>query len=63
VWRGTWTDEATGATMPVVIKEGGLRFPPPFKGERGVGFLPNDTETEQRYSMDTMWRASPRTLR
>lgn len=37
------------------MKEGGLRFPVPFKGERGVGLFGNETAREQAATMQVMW--------
>lgn len=55
MWRGTFTDDLTLEEIPVVVKEGALRFPVPFKGERGVGFDGNETGAAQRATMQTMW--------
>lgn len=55
VWRGTYTDDLTLERTPVVVKEGGLRYPVPFKGERGVGFLGNESAAAQAATMQTMW--------
>lgn len=55
VWRGTFTDDLTLERVPVVVKEGGLRFPAPFRGERGVGFTGSESAAQQTATMQTMW--------
>lgn len=39
----------------VVIKQGGLRFPPPFRGERAVGFQRNESAEEQAAALSAMF--------
>jgi hypothetical protein len=55
VYKGVYRPPGGGKAVPVVVKEGGLRYPAPFQGERGVGFSPNQTAEEQRAALQTMW--------
>ncbi len=55
VYRGMYRPAGGGAPVPVVVKEGGLRYPAPFKGERGVGFSPEQSAATQRATMQTMY--------
>ena len=45
----------SGEPVAVVIKEGGLRYPPPYPGERGVGFNETDTPAAQLNVGKSMW--------
>ena len=55
VYRGVYRPPGGGAPIAVVVKEGGLRWPAPFQGERGVGFSPEQSAEEQRTALQTMW--------
>ena len=55
VYRGLYRPAGGGAPIPVVIKEGGLRYPAPFAGERGVGFSPDQDAATQKAALQTMF--------
>ena len=55
VYRGTYRPAGGGAPVRVVIKEGGIRYPPPFAGERGVGFAPSQDAATQHATLQTMY--------
>jgi hypothetical protein len=55
VYRGVYRPKDGSAPVAVVVKEGGIRFPAPFAGERGVGFAPSQDAATQRASLQTMW--------
>ena len=55
VYRGTYRPTGGGAPVRVVVKEGGIRYPPPFAGERGVGFAPNQDAPTQHATLQTMF--------
>jgi hypothetical protein len=57
VYRGVYRPPGGGAPVPVVVKEGGVRYPAPAAGERGVGFAPSQDAATQRASLQTS--ASP----
>jgi len=54
VYRGLY-HSATEPPLPVVVKEGGLRWPPPAPGERGVGFSPAQSAEEQHATLQSMF--------
>ena len=54
VYRGTYHPAGGGDPVAVVIKEGGIRYPAPFAGERGVGFSPKQDAATQRATLQTM---------
>lgn len=51
VYQGVYLPEE----MPVVVKEGGVRYPAPRHGERGVGFRYNEDLSYQQASLSAMW--------
>ena len=55
VYRGTYRPAGGGTPVRVVIKEGGIRYPPPFAGERGVGFAPTQDAATQHATLQTMY--------
>ena len=55
VYRGRYRPIGGGAPLAVVVKEGGIRYPAPAKGERGVGFAAQQSAAEQRATLQTMW--------
>lgn len=75
VYRGTFHPVPTGSNprpepVPVVIKEGGVRWPPPFEGERGVGFSPQQAVEAQvasaktaRHVLGSLNRSAPPLIR
>jgi len=55
VYRGMYRPPGGGKPVPVVVKEGGFRYPPPMQGERGVGFGATQSVAVQRATMGTMY--------
>jgi len=55
VYRGIYRPPGGGRPLPVVVKEGGLRYPPPQPGERGVGFSANQSAVMQQATLGTMF--------
>ena len=56
VWAGEFTPpDGSSPPLAVVVKEGGLRYPWPRRGERGTGFDPSMGSAEMRVTMQTMF--------
>lgn len=55
MYRATFYPPGGGPPVAAVVKEGGLRWPPPAPGERGVGFAPAAPPSRQRLAAEAMF--------